>query len=210
MKMKEAEVRERLMGEFRSVFSNAPEAFMEIRHGLGHIVFLSGPHDTSRPECLDAYEMSAQNVARAMYSALLYATFGVTGTCLVLSGETEQLPSMSELVIGYGIPYRSIAEVNSGDRGKSNTKTQFETLRTHFNTVYLQTALGPKIVVVTNQYHVPRVLRYAKKFLPGFVEWQVVGVPHDTGLYDWDAMVKGEIDRIIRYAGQGDIPLFLD
>ncbi len=72
---------------------------------------------------------------------------------LVLNGETEQLPMMRRIAVDdYHFPLEKIREINCGDRGIANTKTQFEATKN-------DPLLGKvkHITLVTTAYHIPRL-----------------------------------------------------
>ncbi len=202
--MTEAEIRAMLQTEFDQVFVRPPSSLPFFPHV---VVFLSAPQDVTRPTEDDAHEMSAENLVRAMYSVLLLESEGGSNSTILLNGETEQLPAMKRLVEGFGC--RQYLPINSGDRGKSHTGTQFVQLANWLREQPFNSTVG--IVLVTSQYHVPRVRRYAAKHISrGDYKWQVVGVPNDVGLYDREKKVAGEIDRIIKYSKDGTFDLFPD
>lgn len=202
--MSEMVVRQRLRIEFEQVFANSRNNLRFFPHV---VVFLSAPQDVTRSPGDPAYEMSAENIVRAMYSVILIETQGSDYSTLILSGETEQLPGMKKLVEDLG-EHRYIP-INSGDRGHSHTGTQFESFVMWLRNQSYESRVG--LVFVTSQYHVPRVRRYAAKHIPrGDFGWHVAGVPNDVGLYNREAKVAVEIDRIIKYSKDGILDLFPD
>ncbi len=202
--MDDTETRKRLQEEFEAVFRKKKN---ENSFGAEAVVYLSAAPDQTRLPSDPAYEMSPENISRAMYTALCAQVFCDETRRIILCGETEQLPSMTQLIHGYNFPLSAgdvLHSVDSGKRGDSHTGTQFEALATFLR------GKNFSIILITNQYHVPRVRRYAARHLLSIVsKYSVVGVPNDTGLYDRKAKVEGEIDRIIRYAEQGIFDLFL-
>lgn len=202
--MTDSEVRAKLQIEFDEVFATSRNNLQFFPHV---VVFLSAPQDVTRSPGDPAYEMSAENIARAMYSVILIETQGSDVSTLILSGETEQLPGMKKLVEDIG--ERRYIPICSGNRGQSHTGTQFESFVRWLRQQSYENRVG--VVLVTSQYHVPRVRRYAAKHIPcGDFRWHVAGVPNDVGLYNQTVKVDGEIDRIVRYANQGIFDLFPD
>ena len=118
----------------------------------------------------------------------------------ILSGTTEQLPIMKQIVRELGFPMEKLELVDCGASGVGNTKTQFETINSHF--------AGEKhkhITFVTSDYHVPRVTRTGLKNLNPDINFDVIPVPHGKIPYNVFKVVRGEVKRIISYADKGDI-----
>lgn len=150
---------------------------------------LSAPQSANE---LDARrrEKNPENVARIVFGiSLLEQNPGQAE--LVLNGETEQLPFMQEAAQDGG--HSDFYLVNSGDRGKSNTLTQF---REFANSSRFE-ELTPT-VIITSAYHIPRVARTAARHLPRGSFW-VAGAPINmfaaTGQH-----IIGEQKRILAYA----------
>lgn len=116
---------------------------------------------------------------------------------LVLDGETPQLPMMLEETKKLDWPENKIILVNSGERGESNTKTQFEALRQdeRFKDKFL--------TIVTTGYHLPRVDRTAAQQLPN-QEFEVIAMPYEKHPFSI-FIIRGEIGRVQRYVAKGDI-----
>ena len=70
---------------------------------------------------------------------------------------------------------------------------------------YLKKNPFKNLLFVTHAYHIPRIKRYCYKYLPninyGFLP---IGDIRKQG-----TQVKNEIDKIIKYPGKGDLPLFI-
>lgn len=119
---------------------------------------------------------------------------------LILSGTTEQLPVMKQIVLELGFPIEKVELVDCGASGVGNTKTQFETINKHF--------VGEKpehITFITSGYHLPRVTRTGYKNLDPDINFDVIPVPYEKYPYNVFEVVRGEVKRIISYADKGDI-----
>jgi len=119
---------------------------------------------------------------------------------LILSGTTEQLPIMKQIVAELGFPMEKLELVDCGASGVGNTKTQFETINSHFAGKNIK-----HITFVTSDYHIPRVVRTGHKSLNSDVNFDVIPVPHGKIPYNVFKVVRGEVKRIISYADKGDI-----
>ena len=119
---------------------------------------------------------------------------------LILSGTTEQLPIMKQIVVGLSFPMEKLELVDCGASGVGNTKTQFETINSHFAGKNIK-----HISFVTSDYHMPRVARTGHKSLNSNVNFDVIPVPHGKIPYNVFKVVRGEVKRIISYADKGDI-----
>lgn len=146
-------------------------------------------------------EASPENYARISLAAELANQIG---SALVLNGETEQLPAMMQIADELGFPPERLYIVDSGSRGKSNTKTQIEVLGqdARLNNV-------KSLILVTSDYHAPRVRRTALANLSPEVRFQVVPVSQEKNHHEVFCVVRGEIRRIESYAARGDIALNL-
>ena len=119
---------------------------------------------------------------------------------LILSGTTEQLPIMKQIVKESGFSMEKLELVDCGASGVGNTKTQFETIDKHF------AGRKPKhLTFITSDYHVPRVARTGDKSLNLDANFDVIPVPHEKTPYNVFKVVRGEVKRIISYADKGDI-----
>jgi hypothetical protein len=113
----------------------------------------------------------------------------------VINAETEQLPPMKEHARELGME-GEIALLDCGPAGVANSKTQIDALASDSRTKHLR-----NIVLITSDYHVPRVARTASKGLPETMNFLVLGARgHDSF-----ARIYGEIMRIVRYSEKGDI-----
>jgi len=84
---------------------------------------------------------------------------------------------------------------------EDSTMTQIKSLN-H----YLADNPIEKILLITHAYHLPRVRRYCAKYLPKQkIEFLSVGK-----IADQRDKIDGEIERIIRYAEQGNLILNID
>ncbi|MAZ67394.1 hypothetical protein CL652_01335 [bacterium] len=122
---------------------------------------------------------------------------------LVLNGETEQLPTMLEIAREMGIPDSHIFQIDSGRRGVSNTKTQFEKTLERIQSGDL--GKGSHLTLISSSYHVPRVARTAEAQLPVGVALEVLGVPFEDHPFNVFRTVRGEVRRIETYSDKGDI-----
>ncbi len=118
---------------------------------------------------------------------------------VILDGETEQLPAMKIRVEENGFPIEKIVEVNSGDRGKSHTGTQFSALNKYL-TEHKEVTLNGPIIFVTSPYHQPRVARTAETKLLADLHYVVLGAPYKPPTHK----VWGELNRMKRYIEGGD------
>ncbi|HLC99825.1 MAG TPA: hypothetical protein VJC11_02585 [Patescibacteria group bacterium] len=205
----------RLIQEFRDhLAAKKYEAPTE----TGGVVVLSAPQELRDNEVV---EKTDENVARIEYSIDLVKQITAKkagkpleevtsqdiiafGPPLILNGETEQLPMMQEVARESGFPEEKVQLLNSGDRGKSNTKTQFE--RINDDPRYQNTK---HFIFVSTSYHIPRVTRTADKNLDQNVNFEVIGVPLDTFDYNVYRKVRGEVKRILSYSERGDVSRFL-
>lgn len=71
--------------------------------------------------------------------------------------------------------------------------------------VYLKSHFSRSIIIVSHIYHIPRIKRYCKIYLPNvnILFWKI------GKLSNFDNKVKEEIEKIIEYSKKGDLPLFL-
>jgi len=119
---------------------------------------------------------------------------------LILSGTTEQLPIMKQVVEELGFPMEKLESVDCGASGVGNTKTQFETINSYF--------AGEEhkhITFITSDYHIPRVARTGSKNLNPNINFDVIPVPREKIPYNVFKVIRGEVKRIISYASKGDI-----
>jgi len=89
----------------------------------------------------------------------------------------------------------------SANRTQDSSRTQLKSL-----SYFLRKHHFENIVIVSHAYHLPRLMRYVKQFLPNT---NVLYFPVGQ-ITDQIDRVKTEIDKIIKYGEQGDLPLFLD
>lgn len=147
-------------------------------------------------------EKNPENRARVQLGVEITCAFAGPPVTLALDGETEQLPSLFEIALEYGFPEDRISLINSGDRGVSNTKTQIQKIG-----AFISGSRWVHVTLVTNDYHLPRVIRTAEMHLPVELAYTVIGVPHGRCLYPVFKKVRAEIQRILRYWVNGDIAL---
>lgn len=179
------------------------------------VVVLSAPQGKDEQGCV--FEDTPENIARINYGVAV--TKEITSAkigkkvdeltpddirdfspLLVLNGETIQLPMMQQEAIKSGFPEDKVHLVNSGDRGTSNTKTQFEVLRQN------EKLRGKFLSIVTTGYHLPRVDRTAAKQLPN-QKFEIIAMPYES--YPFPVfIVRREIKRIQHYVNKGDIAKF--
>lgn len=119
---------------------------------------------------------------------------------LILSGTTEQLPIMKQIVEELGFSKEKLELVDCGASGVGNTKTQFETINSHF-----ARKKDTHITFVSSDYHIPRIVRTGHKVLNQKINFDVIPVPHEKIPYNVFKVVRGEVKRIISYANKGDI-----
>jgi len=87
------------------------------------------------------------------------------------------------------------------NRTQDSTRTQIKHL-----SVFLKKFPYDKVLIVSTAYHIPRIRRYCQHYLIikkcGFY---AVGK-----IYNQQNRVDSEINKIIQYAGQGDLPLWVN
>lgn len=111
----------------------------------------------------------------------------------VINAETKQLPLMKEHAHELGM-VDEILLLDCGAAGVANSKTQIEVLAADPRTKNLR-----RIILVTSNYHVPRVQRTASKILPIGMNFSVFGAHgHDSF-----SRIYGEINRIVQYSKKG-------
>ncbi|XOU94770.1 MAG: hypothetical protein ACNFW9_01755 [Candidatus Kerfeldbacteria bacterium] len=210
-----AKNRRRLINEFRDRLNEFEYAPPEQTEG---VVALSAPPEFQ--ENGEILEKTSENIARVKYSIdiikqiasnksgisieeLTASDIIENGPPLILNGETEQLPAMVEIAQEENFPLEHTQQLNCGDRGIGNTKTQFEKM--NIDDRYKNTK---HLTFVTNSYHVPRVARTADKNLDTNNEFEVIGIPHEEFEYNIFRKTKGEIKRILAYSEKNDITKF--
>ncbi len=182
-----------LVDEFKVLFEQGKTAvlpsFME------GVIVLSAPPSLDKKDERER-EANPENVARVTKGVELARHFG---TKLFLNGETEQLPWMKTIARELYFEPEKTVLIDCGRRGIGNTKTQFEVMaqNNQFNALSYLT-------LVTSLYHVPRVFRTAKKWMP-WVYWHVYGLTLQEFPFDVPMQVGGEIRRIIECTQRGDI-----
>ena len=119
---------------------------------------------------------------------------------LILSGTTEQLPIMKQIVEELGFPMEKVELVDCGASGMGNTKTQFETINNYFAGKKME-----HLTLITSDYHVPRTGRTGQRNLSPGTNFDIISVPHGEIPYDVFKVVRGEAKRIIAYSNKGDI-----
>ncbi len=122
------------------------------------------------------------------------------GPRLVLNGETEQLPAMIELAKQLSFPEKLVFTLDCGPLGNGNTKTNFTAFQQD-----PQYSLVRSLIVVTSDYHVPRVQRTAQANLAHSIRFQVVPTCYSPQNLDVFRTIRGEIKRIEAYSARGDI-----
>lgn len=202
--------------EFREAFSFTRRMFYL---GTKGVIVLSAPHS---PEFVDdefLREGNPENIARIIWGKYVLSLLTnnplhrVAKLCdargcfpdgdprFILNGETEQLLIMKTVAIKIGVPEQQLVLVDSGKRGESHTGTQFQAVANH----QILSKLN-HLTIVTSDYHVPRVARTAKRWLPPSMKFDVVGAPRKMfGDYSVFRRVLGEMRRIVKYAANGQI-----
>lgn len=199
--------------EFRSVLSSEP--YRLPTHTDGIMVLSAAPDKDSEGNIIT--EASEENRARISFGIdlmkqiaarragvkpedLTEDQFYYFAPPLLLNGETEQLPAMREIALSHGLDSDYIEEVNCGDRGKGNTKTQFTVFKEKPELEGFK-----HLTIVTTDYHAPRVFRTADKNLPVTISFDVIPMPHEMYSYNVYKVVRGEVKRIETYTTKGDI-----
>ncbi|MFH1749951.1 MAG: hypothetical protein ABH837_03625 [bacterium] len=99
--------------------------------------------------------------------------------------------------------HRTISLIDCGPAKMANTKTQFLSL---ISQNWIGTVESWKyIVIITSDYHVPRVARAASRFLPKDTDFQVFGAHWQHPDHSQEQLQKIETEKIIRYIKSGDI-----
>ncbi|MEI6478403.1 MAG: ElyC/SanA/YdcF family protein [bacterium] len=86
------------------------------------------------------------------------------------------------------------------DRLQDSTKTQVHSL-----SFFFKKHPFTKVLVVSNAYHIPRIMRYCQKYLP---DMDLLFYPVGDMAFQKD-LIEGEVEKIFLYASQGDLPLEL-
>lgn len=199
--------------EFRSVLTNEPyrlpthtDAIVVLsappeRDELGNIVTEASEENRARISFgIELMKQIAAAKAKVAPEDLTEDQFYYFAPPLFLDGETEQLPTLREIALSHGLDPDYIEDINCGDRGVGNTKTNF----TVFNEKPELKVLK-HLTVVTTDYHAPRVFRTAEKNLPVEMSFDVIPMPHDKFSYNVFRVVRGEVKRIETYIAKGDI-----
>lgn len=129
----------------------------------------------------------------------------LAGPKLVLNGTTEQLPGMRRVAEKRcKVPSELIVEIDCGPDGVGNTKTQFEIMVNH-----PIAGVAEKLVMVSSDYHAPRLLRMTSKYMPRICIVLVL-VPWASRREAITAMrlCAGEARRIVEYSRAGDIYVY--
>lgn len=182
-----------LVDEFKILFEQGKTAVLpSFTEG---VIVLSAPPSLNK-EDERGREANPENVARVTKGVELARHFN---TKLFLNGETEQLPWMRTIAQELYLEPERIVTIDCGARGVGNTKTQFEVMAKDDQFKALS-----YLTLVTSLYHVPRVSRTAKKWMP-WITWQIYGLTLQEFPFDVPTQVGGEIRRIIDYTQKGDI-----
>ena len=85
-------------------------------------------------------------------------------------------------------------------RNQANTKDQIIDLGN-----YLKNQEMASITIVSHIYHIPRIKRYCKMIIPNVnvMFWKI------GKMVDFKKEINQEIEKIIEYSKQGDLPLFV-
>ncbi len=128
----------------------------------------------------------------------------IYSSTLILSGETEQLPAMTIRAPEKEFPEAKIVKVNSGDRGRSHTGTQFQTLNDFLKEN--MDAIDPTrpVILVTSPYHQLRVGLTAEKKLDSSIPFVVLGADYEPPKQGLSTKTWGELERLKRYIDKGD------
>lgn len=85
-------------------------------------------------------------------------------------------------------------------RKEASTRTQIKDL-----SAFLHKKPLSKLLIVSQAYHIPRIDRYCQRYMPD----QLYDVSPVGDIKSYAKQVEVEINKIIKYAGQGDLDLFL-
>jgi hypothetical protein len=181
-----------LVDEFDFLLNQKERMLPALNEG---VIVLSAPPSLNKEDERER-EANPENVARVTKGVEIARR---SGAKLFLNGETEQLPWMQKIAQELYLEPERIVTIDCGARGVGNTKTQFEVMAqdNQFRSLNY-------LVLVTSLYHVPRVSRTGKKWMP-WVNWWVCGLTLQEFPFDVPMMVGGEIRRIIEYTQKGDI-----
>lgn len=198
-----------LFQEFRRILNQH-----EILPTAQAVVVLSG-HPTRDFSGNVTSEYSLENIARIAFgvqTVLMIAakkmerpleeiSFG-DGPYLVLNGDEKQLEPMEEIAADFGFPSDRMILVNSGKREVSNTKTQFEMMKSDLICKNFR-----DVIYITHDYHALRVALTAKKQLPPDCCYVIFPVLNGYKGFSYNMFraFRKEIDKIQEYANRGDI-----
>jgi uncharacterized SAM-binding protein YcdF (DUF218 family) len=137
--------------------------------------------------------------------SLKEVSFG-DGPFLVLNGDEMQLDAMEEIAKGFGFPADRTLGINCGKREVSNTKTQFEVMKSDAICNNFR-----DVIYITHDYHTLRVALTAKKYLPADCHYVVLPVLNGYRDFSYNKfkMFRKEIGKIQQYADRGDIARLL-
>lgn len=178
------------------VLSAAPE-----RDGEGNLITEASEENRARISFgIDLMKQIAAKKAGVAPEDLNEDEFYYNAPPLFLDGETEQLPALRELALSHGVDPDYVEDINCGDRGIGNTKTNFTVFREKPELRALS-----HITIVTTDYHAPRVFRTALENLPKGMSFDLIPMPHRNYSYNVFRVVRGEVRRIETYIAKGDI-----
>jgi hypothetical protein len=183
---------------------NAARQPLTVPDNTTHVVMLTGTYcgpKTGPREHADTEE-NADRIRAAVRMVLEAASCLPT---LVIDGETEEEIESRGIAVSAGMPADAITYLDCGPTGSANTGTQLQVLAD-----YLRYETIGHVVLVTTDYHVPRVFRTARHWIGGLtsVTREVVGIPSLMG-YGYNVrlskVLEGEIERVKRYSASGII-----
>lgn len=120
---------------------------------------------------IDVAKQIASRRAKKPSFLLTEAEIKKAGPFLVLNGETEQLPILEEMALNLNFPSSKIILVDCGKQGQANSKTQMQAINRDLSTF-------GTMILVTSDYHVPRVARTADAQLLSTMNFRVLSAPH--------------------------------
>jgi len=127
---------------------------------------------------------------RAIKSLVFQPSYIFLGTKLHNESLKEYLKGKSPFKVHY---------INSVDN--ASTKDQILDL-----VKFLSENRFGNLLIISHTYHIPRVRRYSKFYLPKYIKLSFLPVGR---IENQKTAVESEIKKIIEYAALGDLPLFI-
>ncbi len=87
-----------------------------------------------------------------------------------------------------------------------NRKSESSWTQVRALAVFLKRKSFPHLLILSSAYHIPRIRRYCQQYLPTTQERDFYPVGN---ILEQKHNISSEIDRIIRYAEKGNLPLWV-